>query len=93
MQVNKNAIADTVRTEFEKGTDSALQEFEKSAEEVRRELDRRTDGARDQLGERIVDLSEEYFPEAVARRRRRQMAVAFTAGVGAGVAARHFLGR
>lgn len=86
MTENKNPIVDTVREELEKGTGSAKQE-------VRRELDRRTDGARDEVGARLVDLTEDYFPEEVKRRRRRAAAVAFAAGVGAGAAASRFLGR
>lgn len=93
MSEDSNPIANVVRTELEKGREAARREFQKNAEEARQELDRRTDGARSEMGARIVDLTEEYFPEEVTRRRRRGMATAFAAGVGAGIAARHFLGR
>lgn len=38
------------------------------------------------LGERMVDLTEEYFTEEVAARRRRTAATAFAAGVVVGAA-------
>jgi F0F1-type ATP synthase membrane subunit b/b' len=86
MSENKNPIVDVVRAELEKGTDTTREEF-------RRELDRRTDDARDEVGARLVDLTEEYFPEEVQQRRRKTAAAAFAAGVGAGVAASRLLGR
>jgi hypothetical protein len=36
---------------------------------------------RERLGERMVDLTEEYFPAEVAERRRKIAGVAFGAGV------------
>jgi|AntRauTorcE11898_2_1112593.scaffolds.fasta_scaffold05265_2 hypothetical protein len=37
--------------------------------------------ARHQLAERTLDLTEEYFPEEVASRRRRAAAMGFAAGM------------
>lgn len=37
--------------------------------------------ARHQLAERTLDLTEEYFPEEVASRRRRAAAMGFAAGL------------
>lgn len=40
--------------------------------------------ARHQLAERTLDLTEEYFPEEVASRRRRVAAAGFAAGLAVG---------
>ena len=93
MSEDRSPIADVVRTELEKGTDSARREVDRRAEEALQGIDRRADVARGEVGARLIDLTEEYFPEEVARRRRRGMAMAFAAGVGAGAAARHFVRR
>lgn len=81
-----NRTRGTARTEIgersERARQRAMEEFEHQAE-----------GARRELGERLVDLTEEYFPEATRRRRRRAAAAAFAAGVGAGFLARHALRR
>lgn len=45
------------------------------------------------LGERMVDLTEEYFPEEVAARRRRSAAAAFLAGVAVGAVSVRTLSR
>lgn len=45
------------------------------------------------LGERMVDLTEEYFAEEVAARRRRTAAAAFAAGVVVGAAGVSYLRR
>lgn len=77
-------FVDVVRTEFERGTDSARRNLERNAQDAREEIDRRADEARDEFGERVVDMTEEYFPEAVAKRRRETAAIAFAAGFGVG---------
>jgi len=45
------------------------------------------------LGERMVDLTEEYFAEEVAARRRRSAATAFVAGVAVGAVGVRYLWR
>lgn len=48
---------------------------------------------RHRLGERMVDLTEEYFPEEVSARRRRIAAAAFAAGVAVGTVGASSLSR
>lgn len=71
--------------------DAVRTEAEKRATEGRQELERRADEGRRELGTVMVDLTEEYFPEAVRRRRRRDVAGGFLAGAVAGYVIRHLL--
>lgn len=48
---------------------------------------------RKRVGERMVDLTEEYFPEEVAARRRKIAGAAFGAGVIVGAAAGAYMRR
>lgn len=48
---------------------------------------------REQLGERMVDLTEEYFPAEVAARRRKIAGIAFGAGVVVGAVGGRLLRR
>ena len=45
------------------------------------------------LGKRMIDLTEEYFTEEVAARRRRTAGTAFAAGVAVGAAGVAYLSR
>lgn len=45
------------------------------------------------LGERMIDLTEEYFAEEVAARRRRTASAAFAAGVAVGALGVSYLSR
>lgn len=89
----KSKVVDVVRAEFERGTDTARKEFERNAEEARQEIDRRADDARKGLAPSIVDLTEEYFGEEIARRRRKVAGAAFATGVAVGLVTYRFLGR
>ncbi|MDG5775346.1 hypothetical protein VB773_10715 [Haloarculaceae archaeon H-GB2-1] len=62
-------------------------------ETMRAEAGRRADTARKELGERVMDATGDYFPEAVRRRRRRDVAGGLVMGVAIGFLARHVLGR
>lgn len=48
---------------------------------------------REHLGERMVDLTEEYFPAEVAERRRKIAGIAFGAGVVVGAVGSRLLRR
>lgn len=65
---------------------------ERFAEAVREEAERRTDAARRELGEVVIDVTDEYFPEAVRRRRRRDIASGFALGAIVGFLVRYAVG-
>jgi hypothetical protein len=62
-------------------------------ESMRAEATRRADSARRELGERVIDATDDYFPEAVRQRRRRDIAGGMVIGLAVGFFARHLLGR
>lgn len=72
-------------------TETVREEAQRRAENGRRQLENRADEGRKELGSHLVSLTEEYFPEAVRRRRRRDVAGGFFAGVVVGFVVRHIL--
>lgn len=63
---------------------------EKFKETVRTRAEEQADTAREELGEVVVEATSRYFPEAVMRRRRRDVAGGFVAGAAVGFLIRHF---
>ncbi|MHC3438499.1 hypothetical protein ACYJ1Y_10450 [Natrialbaceae archaeon A-gly3] len=57
----------------------------KFAETAREQAERQTESAKQELGRTVLDAADEYFPEEVRRRRRRDMARGFLVGLAVGV--------
>lgn len=93
LKVSKSSVRNRVRDGFERGSEGARQEFEKQVEAAREEVGKQADEARMEMGEQVLDLTDEYFPEAARQRRRRHLAAGAAIGVGAGFLARHLLDR
>ncbi|MFB6183384.1 MAG: hypothetical protein ABEI96_02410 [Haloarculaceae archaeon] len=72
-------------------TETVRQEAQRRARKGRAELEHRADEGRQELGQHLLGLTEEYFPEAVRQRRRRDVAGGFVAGAAVGFAVRHLL--
>lgn len=54
-------------------------------EAVKTEAERRAETTRQEFGEVVIELTDEYFPEAVQRRRRRDIVSGFALGFVAGI--------
>lgn len=93
MKDTKSRLAETIRGEFEDGTEEAKAELNRRTAEARQKVDERTDVAKAELGAHLFDLGEQYFPEEARRRRRKVAAGGFVAGVATGVVAKHYLDR
>ncbi len=70
---------------------TAVSKRERFAETIREGAGRQADSARRELGEIVIDATDEYFPEAVRRRRRRDVASGFVVGVMVGFLARYVI--
>lgn len=62
-------------------------------ERARREAERQAVTAKHELGDVVLEVTDQYFPEAVRTRRRRDMARGFAVGVGVGVLIQYLLGQ
>jgi len=62
-------------------------------ETIRRKAEQEADTKRQEVGEIVIDATDDYFPEAVKRRRRRDVASGFVLGVLVGFAVRYVVGR
>lgn len=69
--------------------DMATQVKERAKEEASRQVD----NVKQDVGPRVVDATEEYFPEETKERRRRDTVRGFLVGVGIGYLLRYALGR
>lgn len=61
-------------------------------ETVRSEAAEQADTARQELGEVVLDVTDDIFPEAAMKRRRRDFVGGFVLGVATGFLVRHALG-
>lgn len=69
--------------------DIATQVKERAKEEAARQVD----NVKQDFGTRVVDATEEYFPEETKERRRRDTVRGFLVGVGIGFLLRYAFGR
>lgn len=65
---------------------------ERFTETIREGAGRQADSARRELGEIVIDATDEYFPEAVRKRRRRDVASGFVVGLMVGFLVRYAFG-
>lgn len=65
---------------------------EQFAETVKEKAERQADTARQEVGEVVIDATGKYFPKAVRRRRRRDIASGFALGAIVGFLVRFALG-
>ena len=65
---------------------------ERFTETARERAGRQADSARRELGEIVIDATDEYFPEAVRQRRRRDVASGFVVGLMVGFLVRYAFG-
>ena len=65
---------------------------ERFTETIREGAGRQADSARKELGEIVIDATDEYFPEAVRQRRRRDVASGFVVGLMVGFLVRYAFG-
>lgn len=61
-------------------------------EAVKAEAERHAETTRHELGEIVIETTEEYFPEAVQRRRRRDIASGVALGMVLGFLLRYVIG-
>ena len=80
-EVTTGTFAETAREE----ADRAMKEAERRVTAARDAAGRRAGEARADVGKVVLDVTDEYFPEAAAERRRRDVAVGFAAGAVAGL--------
>ena len=73
--------------------DTAGELKDRYVERLREEVDDRRSKTKAELGEIAVEVVEEYFPETVMKRRRRDLASGFLLGAIAGFLVRHALSR
>lgn len=71
------------------GVEEIKDEIRKTA---RKEAAVRADKTRQEVGDIVVDKLGEYFPEAVAKRRRRHVASGFVLGVLVGLLVQYIVG-
>lgn len=71
---------------------SAESRKERFTETIREGAGRQADSARRELGEIVIDATDEYFPEAVRQRRRRDIASGFVVGLMIGFLVRYAFG-
>lgn len=64
---------------------------ERFTETIREGAERQADTARRELGEIVIDATGEYFPEAVKKRRRRDVASGLAVGLVVGYLVRYAL--
>lgn len=76
--------------DMEDMTDDIVTQVKDRAKE---EASRQVDNVKQDVGPRVVDATEEYFPEETKERRRRDMVRGFLVGVGVGFLLRYALGR
>lgn len=62
---------------------------ERFTESIREGAERQADTARRELGEIVIDATGEYFPEAVRKRRRKDVASGLAVGLIVGFLARY----
>ena len=74
---------------MERFAESVREGAERQAERVREGAGVQADTARRELGEIVLDATDEYFPEAVRKRRRRDVASGFVVGVMVGFLVRY----
>lgn len=61
-------------------------------ETIRERAEEEADATRHEVGGIVIDATGEYFPEAVKRRRRRDIASGFVLGALVGFLVRHVVG-
>lgn len=76
----------------ERFTETIREGAERQADRVREGAEQQADTARRELGDIVIDATDEYFPEAVRERRRRDVASGFLVGVMVGFLVRYVLG-
>lgn len=62
-------------------------------EMAKEEAEKQAETAKHEVGEIVIDATDQYFPDEVKARRRRDIARGFLVGVGTGVALHYALSR
>lgn len=73
-------------------TDRASDTTEQFTEAVKRKAELQADSARQEVGEAVFDATDKYFPQAVRRRRRRDVASGVVLGLLVGFLIRYVIG-
>jgi ElaB/YqjD/DUF883 family membrane-anchored ribosome-binding protein len=76
-------------TTAERFAETIREGAERQADRVREGAEHQADTARRELGEIVLDASDEYFPEAVRQRRRRDVASGLVLGLLVGYLVRY----
>lgn len=72
-------------------TETAKEEKTRLKEAAKKEAERKKATAKHELGRAVLDVTDEYFPEEVRDRRRRDMARGFLAGAAIGLLLRSLI--